>query len=45
MKNLDEDTKRQWAELQTGEHYGPIETKYLHRDGYGIPSQNVRANY
>ena len=32
-----EDSKAQWAELQTGEHYGPVETKYLHRDGYNVP--------
>lgn len=37
VEDNDEDSKAQWAELQTGEHYGPIETKYLHRDGYNVP--------
>ena len=32
-----EDSKAQWKELKTGERYGPVETKYLHRDGYNVP--------
>lgn len=37
VEENEEDSKAQWAELQTGEHYGAIETKYLHRDGYNVP--------